>query len=128
MAAYTATKTLLSAMLVFTFLVSSVFVSGVCAQSSPAVGPSARPMKEGPTLQDQLPALGTAAMPDVEGKTDVELGGTNEPAIAVNPLNDNNIAVAVGGFGLRVSTDKGRMFSAVTLALVPATHTRCGDP
>jgi hypothetical protein len=127
MAAYTATRSLLSAMLVFTLLVSSVFVSGVFAQSSPAVGPSARPMKHGPTLHDQIPALGTAAMPGVEGKADVELGGTNEPAIAVNPHNDNNIAVAVGGFGLRVSTDKGGMFSAVTSAIVPATHTQCGD-
>src|SRR5438445_3196740 len=61
-----------------------------------------------------------------EGGVDVSLGGTNEPAITVNPLNGNNIAMA-SLFQLRVSTTNGASFSAPTTAPVPATHNRCGD-
>jgi hypothetical protein len=61
------------------------------------------------------------------GGVDVQLGGTNEPDIVVNPLNPNNIAMA-DLFSLRVSIDNGGTFTAATAATVPATHILGGDP
>ncbi len=51
------------------------------------------------------------------GGVDVPLGPSNEPTIAVNPLDPNNIAVASndrGSTSIRVSTDGGATFSAST--------------
>lgn len=58
---------------------------------------------------------------------DVELGGSKEPAIAINPLDSNNIAVA-DLYQIRVSTDGGTTFTAPTDALVPAGYIPVGDP
>ena len=84
----------------------------------PVVGPSGLP-DEGPVVP--LGAEVTA------GPGDVELGGINEPTIAVNPLDANNI-VAASLFRLRISTDNGATFSAPTVPVVPAGYGLAGDP
>jgi hypothetical protein len=61
------------------------------------------------------------------GGTDIAFGGTNEPAIAVNPLDSTNIVMA-DLFTLRVSVDSGATWSAPTPEPVPGTHVTCGDP
>jgi len=57
-------------------------------------------------------ASATAEMP---------LGASGSPAIAVNPLNPDNIAVA-SRIELRVSNDGGMTFSDPVLAPIPETH------
>ena len=102
-------------------LVSAVFVYAVAAQEpqEPVVGPSGLPSGEGP----KMPAVADPVI----GPADVPLGGINEPAIAVNPLNANNIVMA-DLLLLRVSTDNGASFSAFTVAVVPAGFGLGGDP
>lgn len=56
----------------------------------------------------------------------MSLGGTNEPTIAVNPLNPANI-IAASLFSIRVSNDGGATFLAAVPAQVPGTHGLCGD-
>jgi len=58
---------------------------------------------------------------------DLPLGGTNEPTIAINPLDPDNIAYA-SLFELRISTDGGASFGPAVLPTVPPTHLVCGDP
>jgi hypothetical protein len=59
--------------------------------------------------------------------TDLPLGGTNEPTIAVNPTNPLNIASA-SLWELRVSTDGGISFRPGVASLVPPTYLPNGDP
>ncbi len=128
---------LLSTIPTLTVLVLVVFVGNAAAQDEPVVGPS------GITGVEVGPSgiIGEEAAPETfeglsitsrepfgaEGGVDVPLGGRNEPAIAVNPLDPTNIVVA-RLFAIRVSTDSGATFSAATPAPVPATHGRSGDP
>ena len=78
-----------------------------------------------------LPVLAAA---QALGGVDVPTGGWNEPTIAVNPLDPNNIAVASNDLkkrvslqSLRVSTDGGATFSTPTFPSVPRYATT-GDP
>ncbi len=102
-------------------LLSIVFVYDAAAQvpDEPNIAPSAT-VYEGDIRSYEGPVI-------AEPGLDVPLGGTREPAIAVNPRNPANITMA-SLFRLRVSTDNGVSFTAPTLAPVPATHGRCGDP
>jgi hypothetical protein len=75
-----------------------------------------------PTAAQEDGAQGAGVVAGV----DVPLGGTNEPAITVNPLNANNIVMA-DLFSLRVSTTNGGAWSAATAPPIPATHLLCGD-
>lgn len=59
--------------------------------------------------------------------TDVPLGGTNEQAIAVNPLNPLNI-VASSLFSYRVSNDGGNTWTGPISNVVPAGYLQNGDP
>ena len=64
-------------------------------------------------------------------RVDVELGGIRECAIAVNPLDPQNIAVTSWSSGLRVSTDGGLTWSdPPTEAPVPDgwLQNYAGDP
>ena len=124
----------ISGILVLAVLVSIVVVAVASAQGEPVVGPSG--IAEPPIT---LPYKGAVIAPadtfDVEGGADIPLpctlchflGGTNEPAIAVNPLDPNNIAMA-SLFELRVSIDNGATFSPPTPSPVPVTHSVGGDP
>jgi hypothetical protein len=58
--------------------------------------------------------------------TDVELGGWNEPAIAVNPRDRMNIAYA-SAFELRVTTDGGTTWQVSVPAEVPPGFVPDGD-
>ena len=58
---------------------------------------------------------------------DVPLGGTNEQAIAVNPLNPLNI-IASSLFSYRVSNDGGNTWTGSISNVVPAGYVRNGDP
>ncbi len=71
---------------------------------------------------DGLPVSAAAA----DG-VDVALGGTNEPAIAINPLDPFNIAMA-SLFTARVSTDGGATWTAETAAVTPGPYFPNGDP
>jgi hypothetical protein len=128
-------RCLLSTVLVLTLLGSSVVVDVAAAQNEPVIGPSGTA-----DAIIMMPAYkGTVTAPaetlGIEGGVDIplpcsichRLGGTNEPAIAVNPLNSANIAVA-SLFELRVSINNGMNFSAPVAAVVPATHRLAGDP
>ena len=84
----------------------------------PVVGPSGVP-EEGPGIP-----LGAEV---TVGPGDVVLGGVNEPTIAVNPQDANNI-VAASLFRLRISTDNGATFSSPTVPVVPAGFGLAGDP
>jgi len=58
---------------------------------------------------------------------DVELGGSNESSVAVNPLDPMNVAYA-SCVELRVSNDGGATFGPPVLGNFPPTHTLAGDP
>ena len=116
----------LSTALAVTLFVFPVFADVTGAQSEPLVGPSGI-VGEGPVTP---PYAGPVIAPEetfgVEGGVDIPLpcttchglGGTNEPAIAVNPLDPDNIAAA-SLFELRVSTDNGATFSTPHHPLFP---------
>jgi hypothetical protein len=77
------------------------------------------------------PAL--AAAQTSAGGVDVPLGGMDEPTIAVNPLDPNNIAVASNGHIPEpevafFSTDGGATFSAPTYSALPLGYLGAGDP
>ena len=109
-------------------LVSAVFVYAVAAQEPQEQAVLRSATIEGDVVPaDQGPVIAGDRTLGVAGAADVPLGGTNEPAIAVNPLNVNNIAMA-DLFQLRVSTNNGASFSAPTALIVPAPYVPCGDP
>ncbi len=85
----------------------------------------------GPSVQ-RLDQTGESPPPPIGGTsrtpgTDVLLGGTNEPAIAVNPSNPLNI-IASSLFSYRVSNDGGNTWTGAISYVVPAGSFRCGDP
>lgn len=88
--------------------------------------PSGSTRKHTPTSADKGPVTAAEGIHGFEGGVDLALGGTNEPAITVNPLNGNNI-VMTSLFQLRVSTNNGGSFTAATFASLPGTHGLCGD-
>ena len=101
----------------------ALFLDDVSAQQPPApVGPSA--VHAVSAVSVLAPATGQAA--GLAAAADVPFGGTNEPAIAANPLNSMNV-VATDLFSLRVSIDGGATWSAATPESVPGTHVTCGD-
>ena len=115
-----------SALALFVFYVADIDRQAA-AQDDPGIGPSGIAGEDAAaeTIEDlsTTPTEPFAA----EGGADVPLGGRNEPAIAVNPLDPTNVVVA-RLFAIRVSTDSGTTFSAATPAPVPATHSQAGDP
>ena len=119
----------LSAVLVFAFVVAPLFVQGEAAEPASGGGPSARPMEQGAiTLSEhEAPFITRPRTLRVEGGLDLPLLGENEPSIAVNPLDADNIAVA-GLRALRVSTDNGATFSAATNEVFPPGYFSDGDP
>jgi hypothetical protein len=131
---YRSAKGSLWVTLLLVLLVLPIFGHVAAAQSQPVVGPSGV-SEETSTPSDlrsrsrstEGPVTAPAETFGVEGGADIPLGGTNEPAIVVNPLNPNNIAMA-SLFALRVSTNNGNSFSAPTTAVVPAGYNRAGDP
>ena len=86
----------------------------------PIVGPSGIRDGDGPVFAP-FDAGETA------GPGDLQLGGINEPTIAINPLDANNI-VAASLFRLHVSTDGGATFSGPTFLVVPTGFSPAGDP
>lgn len=128
MAANRSSRRWFSALLVLVLLGSPILSPFAAADQGKHVGPSGATAKErGITLGAEGPVTAPSETFGEEGGIDIPLGGTNEPTIAVNPLNTANIAVA-NLFTLRVSTNTGATFSAGTAAVVPATHTMAGDP
>ena len=67
-----------------------------------------------------------------EGGVDVPTGGINEPAIAINPMNPDNIAIASNelfvGQTLRISTDGGVTFSEPIHPRSVARYRVASDP
>ena len=118
---------LLSDALILVLLPFSVFVAVTTAQNEPVVGPSGTIDERVVLPAYQGPVVASGQTFGFEGGVDVPLGGTNEPAIVVNPLDQNNIAMA-SLFALRVSTDNGATFSAPTAAVVPTGFSMAGDP
>jgi hypothetical protein len=115
-------------MLVLAFLASAAPLTGWAAESDPIVGRSAVPMEEGAIRPEHEGfILAPEATFGAEGGADIPLFGENEPAIAVNPLDANNIAAA-GLRSLRVSTDNGASFLAATTQVFPSGFVSCGDP
>ena len=130
------TVPLLPLAFILSLLALSLSVEVASGQNGPAIGPSGIVDEEAvsmPTHEGPLTAPGETF--GIEGGEDIPLpcsvchglGGTNEPAIAVNPQRPNNIAVA-SLFALRVSTDNGATFSDPTPAQVPAGYGLGGDP
>src|SRR5262245_27032534 len=110
----------LPGLMVLVLLLSRVFVMVATASPQDGGHPATTSACDEPTLDSPGPNIGP-------GVVDVNLGGTNEQTVVVNPLDATNIAVA-SLFALRVSTNNGATFSAPTAAVFPATHVRCGDP
>lgn len=123
-------RTILVAHLFFSF-----FDYAAAAEYEPLFGPSGMSEQATPSAESREPSRAAgprsteapAAPLEREGGIDIPLGGTNEPAVAVNPLDASNIAMA-SLFALRVSTNNGDTFSAPIAAVVPAGYFRSGDP
>ncbi|MFQ5905626.1 MAG: HYR domain-containing protein [bacterium] len=58
---------------------------------------------------------------------DFELGGSNEPTVAVNPTDSSNIAYAAL-WEMRVSNNGGSTWQPAVSAVVDSGQVRCGDP
>src|SRR4029078_4660113 len=56
------------------------------------------------------------------GATDLAFNLPNEPAIAVNPTNPNNIAFSLTPFSVLISNDGGLTFPINATVGVPPTH------
>ena len=119
----------LSAVLVLAFLIAPIYLKGEAAQSEPVGAPSAVPMEKDAIIlpEHEAPVIAPEMTFGVEGGVDIPLLGENEPTIAVNPLDANNIAVA-GLRALRVSTDNGATFSTATAQIFPQGFSRPGTP
>jgi len=115
-------RRVLSAVLVFAFVVASIYLQGEAAEPESGGAHSAQPMEKGAIIvpEHEAPVGARHRTLRVEGGLDIPLLGENEPSIAVNPLDATNIAVA-GLRALRVSTDNGETFSAATNPR-PALH------
>ena len=129
----------LSTIFILPLLALSLHIEVATGQQEPAGGPSGishkrdespagRSTYEGPVTA-RRGVLGLRWGEDIPLPCSIchRLGGTNEPAVAINPQRPNNIAVA-SLFELRVSTDNGATFSAPTAAQVPAGFQLGGDP
>ncbi len=115
------------AILGVSLILFSPFITISMAQSESVDVRSAVPYYEA----EEEPLFRGLAIPGAGavGGTDVSLSSTNgpnEPAVAVNPTDSNNVIVAKL-FGLRISTDGGATFGAEINAVVPGTHVLCGD-
>ncbi len=62
-----------------------------------------------------------------KGESNLELGGSNETSVAVNPTDPLNIAYA-SLFEIRVSTDGGVSFEDPVQCKYPSSHFAAGDP
>src|SRR5712691_7938373 len=108
------------AILGVSLILFSPFIGTSMAQSESAGARSAIPYyeaKETPAIFKDLAIPGAGAA----GGADVTLSptnGPNEPGVAVNPLDPNNVIVAKL-FGLRISTNGGATFGAEINAVVP---------
>jgi hypothetical protein len=116
---YRSAKCLLATAIFLFFAISLAFDHVAADDTEPTVGPAGR------TDDDFASTSGAPVV--APGGSDLQLGGTNEPAIAVNPLNPNNIAVA-NLRELRVSNNNGNSFSAAVTSVVPTGYSRAGDP
>src|SRR4030095_4343234 len=56
------------------------------------------------------------------GATDIAFTLPNEPAIAVNPTNPNNIAFSLTPFSVLISNDGGATFPVNATLFIPGTH------
>jgi hypothetical protein len=129
----------LSTIFILPLLALSLHIEVATGQQEPAGGPSGISHKRDESPVGRSTYEGPVTAPGegfgLEGGEDIplpcsichRLGGTNEPAVAINPQRPNNIAVA-SLFELRVSTDNGATFSAPTAAQVPAGFQLGGDP
>jgi len=92
------------------------------ARRSARVGPSG---VRGTDLRVSPAPAGVS--PVAAGGVDVELGGSNEVTIAVNPLNSQNLAMS-SLFQYRNSSDGGVAWTPVRNNVVPPPYGPCGDP
>ncbi|MBI1827381.1 MAG: exo-alpha-sialidase [Planctomycetes bacterium] len=99
--------------------VTCVAISSSWAQQAPRVGPSGHRTVYKNTPP---PEVGVAA-----AGADVALGGTNEPAVAINIFNPNNVVMS-SLFQSRVSMDGGLTWTAPRNNTIPAGYGRDGDP
>ena len=94
---------------------------------TPAVAPSGISQAEELAPAPERAVFAAGLTYGAEGGADIPLGGRNEPAVAVNPLDPLNIAVG-RLFAILVSTDGGASFSAPTSAPMPTGYSPGGDP
>jgi len=94
-----------------------------CAFPDLVLGQGGAPSTNWPDGPSEEP---TPVSTDAAG-VDVPLGGTREPAIAVNPLDSRNVA-ASSLFQYRVSGDGGASWTAPASNIVPAGYSQDGDP
>ncbi|MBK7876850.1 MAG: hypothetical protein IPJ77_14085 [Planctomycetes bacterium] len=79
-----------------------------------------------PSATPQSPPAPAWQPPSLAGGTDVALGGSNEPAIAVSPLSPS-IVSASNNAQFRVSTNGGQTWGAAVSYQVPAGYFKAGD-
>jgi hypothetical protein len=91
------------------------------AQQSPRFGPSGHWPGETPA-ESQVPVGGISA-----AGLDVQLGGTREPTVAINPLDPQNVVMS-SLFQSRASVDGGVSWTAPLNNSVPAGYGQDGDP
>lgn len=89
------------------------------------VSPSGTPIPD-PSVIGGRVVLPNGAQGVTSG-TDINLAGRNEPTLAVNANDTDNIAYA-SLRAIRVSTDGGNTFAPEVLFTVPPTHNVAGDP
>lgn len=104
----------------------AVPVRGV-AQQVDEPSPGINVLGGGPSGAPVSAPLDTGPAQRPRGVADVPLGGTNEPTIAINPLDPSNIAVVIGGGQRRVSTDGGATWSSAQAPTFPAGYGNSGD-
>ena len=103
---------------------SASLVLSVSVVAGSAVGQQGAPSSH--WRERQQPAPPPALHRNAAG-LDVPLGGTNEPAVAVNPLDSRNVAMS-SLFEYRVSGDGGNTWTPPSANHVPSGYLQDGDP
>jgi hypothetical protein len=112
-------RTLLTVLTVVALLVTQSALAEQPSDGAVASSASPQPSRIIDQIKDRVMRMAAGA--------DVQLGGSREPAIAVDPNNPNRVAYA-SLWESRVSTDGGDTWTAAVGSAVDAGQGQCGDP
>ncbi len=121
------------------FVLITATIACICGEANARIAPPAQPPETNPLIGPHLQfderesllrqALARTSLSGTQkdGHNNLELGGSEESSVAVNPTNLNNVAYA-SLYELRVSNNGGASFEDPVICQFPSSHQMAGDP